>query len=79
MIGQYFPIFLVGPVMSKFGKRVSLMIDSMLFTIGFLLMAFAVEVYMLYAAKFFMGKMCFNVNNWSLYVKYYRIFYKWGQ
>ncbi len=55
MIGQYFPILFVGPVMSKFGKRISLMIDSVLFTIGFLLMTFSIDVYMVYAAKFFFG------------------------
>ena len=41
--------------MAKFGKRISLMIDSVLFTIGFLLMTFSVDVYMVYAAKFFFG------------------------
>ena len=55
MIGQYFPILFVGPVMAKFGKRISLMIDSVLFTIGFLLMTFSIDVYMVYAAKFFFG------------------------
>ena len=56
MIGQYFPIFFVGPVMGKFGKRISLMIDSVLFAIGFLLMTLAIDVRMLYAAKFFFGQ-----------------------
>ena len=62
MIGQYFPIFFVGPVMGKFGKRISLMIDSVLFAIGFLLMTLAIDVRMLYAAKFFFGKLNHNEN-----------------
>ena len=62
MIGQYFPIFFVGPVMGKFGKRISLMIDSVLFAIGFLLMTLASDVRMLYAAKFFFGKLKCNEN-----------------
>ena len=62
MIGQYFPIFFVGPVMGKFGKRISLLIDSVLFAIGFLLMTLAIDVRMLYAAKFFFGKLNHNEN-----------------
>ena len=62
MIGQYFPIFFVGPIMGRFGKRVSLMIDSVLFSIGFILMAFSVNVMMLYAAKFLFGTLVCMYN-----------------
>ena len=55
MIGQYFPIFFVGPLVGKYGKRVSMMIDCILFLIGFLLICFSVNVFMIYVAKFFMG------------------------
>ena len=70
MIGQYFPIFFVGPVMAKFGKRISLMIDSVLFTIAFLLMTFSVEVYMLYVAKFFFGMIVFQLVQSLIKVTY---------
>ena len=55
MIGQYFPILFVGPIVKKFGKRISMMIDCVLFTCGFLLMGLSTDVAMLYASKFFLG------------------------
>ena len=55
MIGQYFPILFVGPIVGRFGKRVSMLIDCILFMIGFLLMGLAIDVYMLYASKFMLG------------------------
>ena len=67
-IGQYFPIFFVGPLMSKFGKRISLMVDSVLFVTGFLLMTLAIDVRMLYAAKFLFGK---SIHNKHIYIHSY--------
>ena len=58
MIGQYFPILFVGPIVGRFGKKISMMIDCILFLAGFLLMGLSVEVPMLYASKFFLGKSC---------------------
>ena len=55
MIGQYFPILFVGPIVARFGKRVSMQIDSILFVIGFLLMGLSIDVRMIYASKFLMG------------------------
>ena len=55
MIGQYFPILFVGPLVGKFGKRISMQIDCVLFLIGFLLMGLAIDVKMLYASKFILG------------------------
>ena len=60
MIGQYFPIFFVGPIIARYGKRISMMIDSVLFLIGFILMGLSVNVVMLCIAKFFMGKKNFK-------------------
>ena len=56
MIGQYFPIFFVGPIVGRYGKRISMMIDSVLFLIAFLLMGLSVNVSMLCVAKFFFGR-----------------------
>ena len=56
MVGQYFPIFFVGPLVGKYGKRLSMMIDCFLFLIGFFLQSFSTNVIMLYVAKFFMGR-----------------------
>ena len=56
LIGQYFPIVFVGPIMTKFGKRVSMIIDSTIFLIGFLLVVFSFDIKMIYAAKFFFGR-----------------------
>ena len=55
MIGQYFPILFVGPLVGRFGKRISMQIDCVLFLLGFLLMGLAVDVRMLYASKFILG------------------------
>ena len=55
MIGQYFPILFVGPIVGHFGKRISMQIDCILFMIGFLLMGLSVDVRMLYASKFLLG------------------------
>ena len=55
MIGQYFPILFVGPIVGRFGKRISMQIDCVLFMIGFLLMGLSVDVRMLYSSKFLLG------------------------
>ena len=55
MIGQYFPILFVGPIVGRYGKRVSMQIDCIIFSIGFLLMALSIDVRMLYASKFLLG------------------------
>ena len=69
MIGQYFPIFFVGPIIARYGKRISMMIDSILFLIGFILMGLSVNVVMLCIAKFFMGKK--NLKNKFVYPYYF--------
>ena len=55
MVGQYFPIVFVGPIVSNFGKRASLMVDSALFIVGFALMALSANAEMIYAARFLQG------------------------
>ena len=55
MVGQYFPILFVGPIVGRFGKRISMQIDSVLFMSGFLLMGLSIDVRMLYASKFLLG------------------------
>ena len=69
MIGQYFPILFVGPIIARYGKRISMMIDSILFLIGFILMGLSVNVVMLCIAKFFMGKK--NLKNKFVYPHYF--------
>lgn len=54
-IGQYFPLLFAGFV-GKYGKRKSMMIDSLTYCAGFALMGLAVNAEMLYAAKFILGK-----------------------
>ena len=54
-IGLYFTVLFAVTTVSRFGKRVSLMIDCILSLIGFGLMASAVNVPMLYLAKFLLG------------------------
>ena len=55
ILGMYCTLFFAVSTVSKFGKRVSLMIDCILSFIGFILMAIAVNVPMLYLAKFLLG------------------------
>ena len=55
MIGQYFPILFVGPLVGRFGKRISMQVDCILFSIGFLLMGLSINVEMLYISKLFLG------------------------
>ena len=54
-IGLYFTVLFAVTTVSRYGKRVSLMIDCILSLIGFGLMASAVNVPMLYMAKFLLG------------------------
>ena len=55
IIGMYCTIFFAVRIVSRFGKRVSLIIDCVLSLAGFLLMAFAMNVTMLCLAKFVLG------------------------
>ena len=55
IIGLYFTLFLAVSTVSRFGKRVSLMIDCVLFLMGFGLMASATNIPMLCVAKVLLG------------------------
>ena len=55
IIGMYCTIFFSVPLVVRFGKRISLMIDCILSLVGFLLMCFAMNVEMLYISKFLLG------------------------
>ena len=55
IIGMYCTVFFSVPIVVRMGKRISLMIDCLLSLVAFLLMAFAINVEMLYLSKFLLG------------------------
>ena len=55
IIGMYSTILFSVPLVVRFGKRISLMIDCILSFIAFLLMSFAMNVEMLCMSKFLIG------------------------
>ena len=55
IVGMYCTVFFSVPLVVRFGKRISLMIDCTLSLMGFLLIAFAMNVEMLYISKFLLG------------------------
>ena len=55
IIGMYCTIFFAVPIVTRFGKRISLLIDCVLSMAGFLLMAFAMNVSMICMGKFLLG------------------------
>ena len=55
VVGMYTTLFFAVPIVSKFGKRISMMIDCVLSLVAFIFMASAQNVGMLVISKFLLG------------------------